>query len=63
MTDLDHRWLAALVALPAALLVSSRLPLAANWRRRLRIAAVGLFILALVVVMAEIGRWLAGAGR
>ena len=63
MTGLDHRWLAALVLLLTALLVSSGLPLAAHWRRRLRIAAVGLFILALVVVIAEIGRWLLGAGR
>ena len=52
---------AALIGLVTALFVMGGLP--GPWRRQLRIAAVVVFILALVAALVQIGLWLAEPGR
>jgi hypothetical protein len=63
MTASEQQWIAALALMVAALFVSAGLPLAPQWRRRFRIAAIGVFIVAIVVVIVQIARWLADGGR
>jgi hypothetical protein len=60
MRVLDPQWVAALVLMAMALVVSAGLPIAPKWRRLSRAAAIGVFILALMVVLIEIARWLVG---
>jgi hypothetical protein len=60
MTASEQQWLAALTLMVAALFVSSGLPVAPQWRKRLRIAAIGMFILALVAVLVAIAREMTG---
>jgi cell division protein FtsW (lipid II flippase) len=52
---------AALIGLVTALFVMGGLP--GPWRRQLRAAAIAVFILAVVVVLVQIGLWLAEPGR
>ena len=52
---------AALIGLVTALFVMGGLP--GRWRRQMRIAAVVVFILALVAALVQIGLWLAEPGR
>ena len=52
---------AALIGLVTALFVMGGLP--GRWRRQLRRAAIAVFILAMVVVLVQIGLWLAEPGR
>jgi hypothetical protein len=56
-----QQWLAALLLLITALFVSAGLPLAARWRRSLKYAAIGLFLLAFAATIVAIARWLAAA--
>ena len=62
MKTLDPQWIAALALLAAALVVAGGLPLAPKWRGLLKKAAIGVFSVALAVVLVEIGFWLA-SGR
>jgi hypothetical protein len=63
MTGFDPQWLGALVLLVTALFIAVGLPIAPEWRRRLKAASIGLFFLALVVVLMQIAVWLfAGSG-
>jgi uncharacterized membrane protein YkgB len=52
---------ASLIGLVTVLFVMGGLP--GPWRRQLRIAAVVVFILALVAALVQIGLWLAEPGR
>ncbi len=53
-----QRLLTALILVVMALFVASGLPpVAAPWRRRLRLAAIGGFLVALAVALAEIVMW------
>jgi cell division protein FtsW (lipid II flippase) len=52
---------AALIGLVTALFVMGGLP--GPWRRQMRIAAVVVFILALVAALVQIGLWLAESGH
>jgi hypothetical protein len=63
MTASAQQWVAALGLLVAALFVSSGLPIAPQWRRRLRIAAIGVFFVAMVVAIVQTVLWLAGCSR
>jgi hypothetical protein len=63
MTASAQQWVAALGLLVAALFVSSGLPIAPQWRRRLRIAAIGVFFVAMVVAIVQTVLWLAGGSR
>lgn len=64
MTDFDQQWLAALALVVTVLFVAAGLPIAEQWHRRFRNAAIGVFVLALVVVTVKIALWLfAGGGR
>jgi hypothetical protein len=63
MRTSEQQWLAALALMVTALFVSAGLPLAPQWRRRFRIAAIGVFLVAVVVVFALIAQWLADGGR
>jgi len=49
--------------LVAALFVSTGLPIAPQWRRRLRIAAIGVFFLAMVVAIFQTVLWLVDGSR
>jgi len=53
----------AVILLVTALFVASGYAPAARWRRQLRIAAIGFFILAIAAATAEIILWLAEPGR
>ena len=53
--------LSALLAAVMALFVASGYGPWARWRRRLRAAAVIVFLIALAAALAEAGFWLAGA--
>jgi hypothetical protein len=53
--------LSALLAAVMALFVASGYPPLARWRRRLRAAAIIVFLVALAAALAEVGFWLAGA--
>ena len=62
MNGLDrHQMFGALTLLVAALFVMSGLP--GPWRRQLRAAAIGFFVVALVLALLEIALWLGGPGR
>jgi hypothetical protein len=63
MTASAQQWVAALGLLVAALFVSSGLPIAPQWRRRLRIAAIGVFFVVMVVAIVQTVLWFAGEGR
>jgi hypothetical protein len=63
MTASAQQWVAALGLLVAALFVSSGLPIAPQWRRRFRIAAIGVFFVAIVVAIIKTALWLAGGSR
>ena len=63
MTGSDQQWLAALALTAAALLVSAGLPIAPQWRRRFRNAAISVFFVAVVVAIVQIAIWLAGGSR
>ena len=52
--------LTALILLVTALFVSSGVTSAAPWRRPLRLAATGAFVIAVVLALAEIVYWWAG---
>ncbi len=52
--------LTALILLVTALFVSSGVASAAPWRRPLRLAATGAFVIAMVLALAEIVYWWAG---
>jgi cell division protein FtsW (lipid II flippase) len=52
---------AALIGVVTALFVMGGLP--GPWRRQMRIAAVVVFILALVAALVQIGLWLAESGH
>ena len=53
----------ALILLVTALFIAGGYPPLARWRRQLRIAAIGFFVLALAAAMLEIIFWLAEPGR
>ena len=53
--------LSALLAAVMALFVASGYAPLARWRRRLRAAAIVVFLIALAAALAEVGWWLAGA--
>ena len=62
MNDFNRQqMLAALVGLVTALFVMAQLP--GRWRRQLRAAAIGFFILAVAVALVQIALWLAEPGR
>ena len=63
MTAFEQQWLAALVLMATALFVSAGLPAAPQWRRRFKIAAISIFILALVAIVVQIARWAIAGGR
>jgi len=63
MTGFDQQWLAAMVLVVTALFVAGGLPIAEQWRRRFRTAAIGAFVLAMVVALLEIALWLFAGGR
>ena len=56
-----HQMFGALTLLVAALFVISGM--AGPWRRQLRAAAIGFFVVAIVLALAEIALWLGGPGR
>ena len=53
----DPQWLGALVLVVTVLFIAAGLPMAPEWRRRLKIASIGLFLLALVVALGQIAVW------
>ncbi len=57
-----QRLFSALILVVIALFVSSGLPPAARWRRRLRLAAVVGFLIALAAALGEIVLWWIGRG-
>jgi len=57
--DFRQQLLLALVLLVTALFVASGYAPAARWRRPMRGAAIGLFVLAVIAALVEIVRWLA----
>ena len=62
MNGLDrHQMFGALTLLVAALFVMAGLP--GPWRRQLRAAAIGFFVVAVVLALLEIALWLGGSGR
>ena len=58
-----QRLYGALILLVTALFIAGGYPPLARWRRQLRIAAIGIFVLALAAAIAEIILWLAEPGR
>jgi hypothetical protein len=61
MADMDgfdrQRLLSALMLVVMALFVASGLRVPARWRRRLRLAAIGAFVVALIAALAAIVIW------
>lgn len=57
MTAYEQQWIPALVLMVVALFVAAGLPVAPQWRKGLMIAAIGAFLIALVVILLEIARW------
>jgi hypothetical protein len=55
-----QQWFSALILVIMALFVSSGLPQPARWRRRLRLAALAGFIVALIATLVEIALWWSG---
>jgi hypothetical protein len=55
-----QRMLTALMLVVMALFVASGRPFPARWRRRLRLAAIGGFVVALAAALAEIVWWWSG---
>jgi hypothetical protein len=53
----------ALILLVTALFIAGGYPPLARWRRQLRIAAIGIFVLALAAALIQIVLWLAEPGR
>ena len=58
-----QRLLTALILLVMALFVASGVPPAMRWRRKLRLAAIAAFFIALALALAEIALWWTGPGR
>ncbi len=64
MNGVDRqRLLSALMLLVMALFVSGGVPMAARWRRPLRLAAIAGFVLAMALALAESVFWWIGPGR
>ena len=63
MRGSEEQWVAALVLGVTALFVAAGLPVAPEWRHRLKIAAIGGFILALIAVVVKITHWLVTGSR
>ena len=63
MTAPEGQWLAALALMVAALFVSAGLPIASQWRRRFRVAAISVFFVAMVVAIVQTAIWLTGSSR
>jgi len=64
MSGLDRqRLLSALILVVMALFVANGLPPAAGWRRPMRLAAIGGFLIAVALALAEIVVWWAGPSR
>jgi len=64
MTGFDRqRLLSALILVVIALFVSTGTPSAARWRRRLRLAAIIGFLIALAAALTEIVFWWTGVDR
>jgi hypothetical protein len=63
MTAFDPQWIAALALLAMALIISAGLPIAPEWRKRLRTAAIAAFVLAMIVAVVHIARWAISGGR
>lgn len=62
MTPVERQQaLSALLAAVMALFVASGYQPLARWRRRLRAAAIIVFLVALAAALAEVGLWVAGA--
>ena len=59
----QRRLFGALILLVTALFIAGGYPPLARWRRPLRIAAIGFFVLALAAAIVEIILWLAEPGR
>ena len=59
----QQRLYGALILLVTALFIAGGYPPLARWRRQLRIAAIGIFVLALAAAILEIILWLAEPGR
>jgi len=58
MDDFDRqRLLSALILVVIAAFVASGLRIPARWRRRLRLAAIGGFVVAVAAVLVEIVIW------
>lgn len=61
MHEVDwQRLLSALMLLVVALFVSGGVPMAARWRRPLRLAAIAGFVVATALALAESVFWWAG---
>jgi hypothetical protein len=61
MNDFDRqRAIAALILLVMALFVSAGTPIAARWRRELRLATIVGFLVAVAAALGEIAFWLIG---
>jgi hypothetical protein len=58
-----QRLLSTLILAVMALFVGGGLPQAARWRRPMRLAAIGGFIIAVALALAEIVVWWSGPGR
>ena len=59
----QQRLFGALILLVTALFIAGGYPPLTRWRRQLRVAAIGIFVLALAATIAEIILWLAEPGR
>ena len=59
----QRRLFGALILLVTALFIAGGYPPLARWGRPLRIAAIGIFVLALAAALLEIILWLAEPGR
>jgi hypothetical protein len=59
----QQRLFGALILLVTALFIAGGYAPLARWRRPLRIAAIGFFVLALAAALLEIILWLAEPGR
>lgn len=55
-----NQLMAVLLSAMTALFVLSRMPPAAQWRRRFRWAAIALYVIAAALALAAVAAWLAG---